>query len=650
MSWRDLLCGDVRSEHVGRRIALAGWAARRRDHGGLVFIDLRDHTGLCQLVINPERAREAAEVAHDVRNEFVLRAEGEVVPRAPDAVNPNLATGAVELQVDALEIVSRSEPLPFQLDEEGVDEQTRLRYRYLDLRRDKMQHNLRLSATVVSAIRRHMEARGFVDVWTPNLTKATPEGARDFIVPVRLQPGRFFALPQSPQLFKQILMVAGLDRYYQIATCFRDEDLRADRQFEFRQLDVELAFPTREEVLDVLEGAVVASFEALGRAPPPRPFPQLVWDEAMARYGTDKPDLRFGLEIEDVTEATRGSGFGVFASAPVVRRLTVPREYSRAELARLEAQARELGAKGLAYLVVGGDGEVRSPIAKFLSEGELASHRGEPGTTVLFAADEPAVAAKVLGALRTQLGADLGLTEGTGDAFAWIVDFPLFEWKEDEERWTFSHHPFTGVAAGQEELIESSPESVLSQAYDLVWNGWELGSGSIRIHEPEIQERVFRVLGLTPDEIQERFGFLLEVMRMGPPPHGGFALGLDRFLALLAGAANIREVIAFPKTASGSEPMTGAPSAVSSEQLRELGIPLATGAAAPQPPPPPAEAPHVRVVPAEPDPAAQPVLERATASPEPDATPPAAPAELPEPLPPPAETEGGPASRHPADS
>jgi aspartyl-tRNA synthetase len=650
MSWRDLLCGEVRSEHVGRGLALAGWAARRRDHGGLIFIDLRDHTGLCQLVINPERAPDAAEVAHDVRNEFVLRAEGEVVPRAPDAVNPNLATGAVELQVDALEIVSRSEPLPFQLDEEGVDEQTRLRYRYLDLRRDKMQENLRLSATVVSAIRRHMESRGFVDVWTPNLTKATPEGARDFIVPVRLQPGRFFALPQSPQLFKQILMVAGVDRYYQIATCFRDEDLRADRQFEFRQLDIELAFPTRDEVLDVLEGAVVASFEALGREPPGRPFPQLAWDEAMARYGTDKPDLRFGLEIEDVTEVTRGSEFGVFASAPVVRRLTAPREYSRAELTRLEAQARELGAKGLAYLVVGSDGVVRSPIAKFLSERELAALRGEPGTTVLFAADEPAVVAKVLGALRTQLGTELGLTEGGGDAFVWIVDFPLFEWKEDEKRWTFSHHPFTGVAAGQEELIESSPDSVLSQAYDLVWNGWELGSGSIRIHDPAIQERVFRVLGLGPDEIEERFGFLLEVMRMGPPPHGGFALGLDRFLALLAGAANIREVIAFPKTASGSEPMTGAPSPVSPEQLRELGIALAARAAAGQPSPPPAEAPHVRVVPAEPDPAAQPVLERASGSPEPDARPPAAPAELPEPVPPPAETEGGQASRHPTGS
>ncbi len=570
--WRDLRCGEVTAVRVGERLTLAGWAARRRDHGGLVFIDLRDHTGLIQLVINPERAPEAAKVAHEVRSEFVLRARGEVVRRAPEAVNPNLPTGEVEVQVDELEIVSRSEPLPFQLEEENVDENTRLRYRYLDLRSDRMQRNLRLSATVVAAIRRFMDSQGFVDVWTPNLTKATPEGARDFLVPVRLQPGRFFALPQSPQLFKQILMVSGFDRYYQIALCFRDEDLRADRQFEFRQLDLELAFPTRDDVFRTLEGAVTASFEALGRTPPPTPFRQLPYDEALLKYGSDKPDLRFGLEIEDATEATRGSGFGVFANAPVVRFLRVPREFSRADLQRLEAVAKEWGAKGLAYLVYGENGEVRSPIAKFLSEAELEALRGEPGTTLLFVADTKPVVERVLGALRSQLGEELDLIDRSRDEFAWIVDFPLFEWKEDEQRWTFSHHPFTGMQPGHEDLIESDPGRAVSFAYDLVWNGWELGSGSIRIHRADIQQRVLRALGLSDEEIEEKFGFLLEVMRMGPPPHGGFALGIERFVALLAGESNIREIVAFPKTASGSEPMTGAPTTIPDEVLAELGI------------------------------------------------------------------------------
>ncbi len=417
-----------------------------------------------------------------------------------------------------------------------------------------------------------MDGEGFVDVWTPNLTKATPEGARDFLVPVRLQRGRFFALPQSPQLFKQILMVAGFDRYYQIATCFRDEDLRADRQFEFRQLDIELAFPTREDVFRTLEGAVVASFEALGREPPQRPFPRLPYVDAMLRYGSDKPDLRFGLEIEDATDVTRGSQFGVFAGAPVVRLLRVPGALSRAELQRLEDVAKEWGAKGLAYLVYDQTGDVRSPIAKFLSEPELEAFRSEPDTTVLFAAGEQATVERVLGALRSRLGAELGLIDESRDEFVWIVDFPLFEWKEDEGRWTFSHHPFTGMLPGHEDLIESDPGDAVSLAYDLVWNGWELGSGSIRIHRPDIQRRVLRALGLSEDEIEEKFGFLLEVMRMGPPPHGGFAMGIERFVMLLAGESNIREVVAFPKTASGSELMTGAPTEVVQEVLDELGI------------------------------------------------------------------------------
>jgi aspartyl-tRNA synthetase len=576
VSWRDANCGDLRREDAGRRVTLAGWVARRRDHGGLIFIDLRDSSGLFQLVINPERSPEAARLAHGVRAEFVLQAEGEVAERAPEAVNPNLPTGEIELQVDHLEVLSRCPPLPFQLDEEGVEETTRLRYRYLDLRRDRMQRNLRLSATVVSAIRRHMESLGFVDVWTPTMTKATPEGARDFVVPVRLQPGRFFALPQSPQLFKQTLMVGGLERYYQIATCWRDEDLRADRQFEFRQLDVELAFATRDDIFDVLEGAVVASFEVLEREPPARPFRHLSWTEAMSRFGSDKPDLRFGLEITDATELTRNSGFGVFANASAVRYLTVPQAFSRAELARLEELVKQWGAKGLAYLVYDEEGEVRSPIVKFLSEAELAEFRAEPSSTVLFAADEPAAVARVLGLLRTHLGEELGLPDRSRDEFVWITDFPLFDWTEDEGRWTFSHHPFTGMPPEHEDLIETDPGAASSLAYDLVWNGWELGSGSIRIHRPDLLQRVFRALGLEEDEVQQRFGFFLEVLAMGAPPHGGFALGLDRFLALLAGESNIREVIAFPKTASGSEPMTGAPTELPAEQLAELGIQVIT--------------------------------------------------------------------------
>ena len=573
MRWRDLRAGELRKEHVGQRLALAGWVGRRRDHGGLVFIDLRDESGLAQLVINPERTEEAAAVAHGVRNEFVVRAEGEVAARAPEAVNPSLPTGEVELQVDQLEIVSRSEPLPFQLDEENVDEVTRLRFRYLDLRRERMQRNLRLSAAVISAIRRFMDEQGFVDVWTPNLTKATPEGARDFVVPVRLQPGRFFVLPQSPQLFKQILMVAGFGRYYQIATCFRDEDLRADRQFEFRQLDLELSFPTREEVLDTLEGAVVASFEALGRTPPERPFRRLTWHEAMARYGSDKPDLRFGLELNDLTEETRGSEFKVFAQAPSVQYLTLPQELSRAELASLEELAKEWGGKGLAYLVFDEEDEVRSPIAKFLSAKLVDAVRPEqPGATVLFGADEPETVARVLSAVRNHLGRQLALIDVSRDEFLWVTDFPLFEWDEDSKRWAASHHAFTGVRPGDEDLIESDPGQALSQAYDLVWNGWELGSGSIRIHDPEIQRRVFKAMGIDEAEAQERFGFLLEVLRMGAPPHGGFAMGIERFVALMAGEQNIREVVAFPKTASGSEPMTGAPTPIAQDILAELGI------------------------------------------------------------------------------
>ena len=571
MKWRDLRCGEVRPEDVGKRLTLAGWAARRRDHGGLVFVDLRDHTGVCQLVVNPEHAPDAIAVAHEVRNEFVLQAEGEIVERAPENVNPELPTGTVELRVDRLEIVSRSEPLPFQIGED-VDETLRLRYRWLDLRSDRMQRNLRIVGKVTSAIRRRMEELGFVDFWTPALTRTAPEGARDFVVPVRLQPGKFFALAQSPQLYKQLSVIGGFDRYYQIATAFRDEDLRADRQFEFRQLDIELAFPDREDVFDVLEQAIEASFEALDREPPPRPFTRFTWQEVMDRYGSDKPDLRFGLEIQDATEATRGSNFGVFANAPAVRFMTVPQAFSRAELERLEALAKEAGAKGLAYLVHDEEGEVRSPIAKFLSEEELAVFRADPGSTVLFGADEPLKASAALGALRTHLGRELGLADESRNEFLWVLDFPLFEYDEETGGWTFVHHPFTGVHPGHEELMETDPGAALSQAYDLVWNGWELGSGSIRIHRQDVQSRVFQALGMSREEAESKFGFLLEALRMGAPPHGGFAMGLDRLTALLAGEPNIREVTPFPKVSSGSDPLTGAPTPLAEAVQRELGI------------------------------------------------------------------------------
>jgi aspartyl-tRNA synthetase len=574
VSWRDLMCGEVRPEHVGERLALAGWVDARRDHGGLVFVDLRDASGLCQLVFNPERSPEASKAAHQLRNEFVLRAEGEVVRRAPENVNPELPTGEVELQVDSLEIVSRSTPLPFQLDEEGVDETLRLRYRWLDLRRPRMQRNLRLRSQMVSVIRREMEADGFLDIQTPILFKPTPEGARDFVVPSRLQQGRFFALPQSPQILKQLLVIGGFDRYYQIAVCFRDEDLRADRVQEITQLDVEMAFPDQEYLFALMERMCAAIWRECAGDELETPFPRLTHAEALARYGSDKPDLRFGLEIEDATEATRSSEFGVFASAASVRFIRVPQAFSRAELERLEGFAREWGAKGLAYLVFAEEGEVRSPIAKFLSEEELAFFRSEPGSTVLFAADEPAVAARVLGALRLHLGRELGLVDEGSWHFAWITDFPLFEWDEEEGRWKAVHHPFTRPAPGFEELVTTDPGAAPALAYDLVVNGIEIGGGSFRIHEQELQAQVFAALQLSEEEQRRKFGFLLDALAMGAPPHGGIAFGIERMLMALGREPNLRDMIAFPKNQAGVDPMSGAPSEVEEELLAELGIQL----------------------------------------------------------------------------
>ena len=566
------MCGEPRLEQAGTTLTLAGWVARRRDHGGLVFVDLRDRTGITQLVVNPERAPAAAELAGEIRNEFVVQARGVLVARSLETVNPRMPTGEVELAVDELTIVSRSTPLPFQLDEENVDETLRLRYRWLDLRREKLQRNLRLRAQMVGIIRRHMEAAGFLDIQTPLLYKSTPEGARDFVVPSRLHKGRFFALPQSPQILKQLTMIAGFDRYYQIAICFRDEDLRADRVQEITQLDVEMSFPDREVLFALMEEMFAAIWRECLDLEIETPWPRMTYAEADRRFGSDKPDTRFGLELEDATEPTRGSEFGVFAGAEAVRFLRLPRTYSRAELAALEELAKERGAKGLAYIVRDADGELRSPIAKFLSEGELAALGPAPGETLLFAADTWETASRVLGHLRLHLGRELGLIDDSTFTFLWVTDFPMFEWDEDEERWTAVHHPFTRPTDEWREAFDDDPRNALAYAYDIIVNGNELGGGSFRIHEPDVQARVFGLLALSEAEQRAQFGFLLDALAMGAPPHGGIALGIDRMTMVLAGEPNLRDVIAFPKNQAGLDPMSGAPSAITDAQLDELGL------------------------------------------------------------------------------
>jgi aspartyl-tRNA synthetase len=502
----------------------------------------------------------------------VIKARGPVVRRAPNTVNPEMATGEIEIQAEELEILSRSTPLPFQLDEEGVDETIRIRYRWLDLRRPKMQRNIRTRAKLVSIIRSEMESEGFVDIETPIMGKPTPEGARDFLVPTRLQPGRFFALPQSPQIYKQLLVISGFERYYQIARCFRDEDLRANRLQELTQLDVEMAFPDQDFLFGTMERIVARIWRECRGVEVPTPFPRMTWEEADRRYGSDKPDLRFGLEIEEATDVTRGSGFKVFGDAECVRFLRIPRELSRGDLAKLEEVAKLWGAKGLAYLVYGADGEVRSPIAKFLGEAELERFHSDPGHTVIFGAAEPEMVSRVLGALRLHVGRELELIDQDAWKFLWVTDFPMFEWDPELERWDAVHHPFTRPNLEGEALLDTDPGAAKAIAYDLVGNGVELAGGSFRIHEADLQAKVFGLLNISPEEQRSKFGFLLDALSMGAPPHGGIASGIDRMSMTLLEEPFIRDTLAFPKNQAGVDPMSGAPTPVELAQLNELGI------------------------------------------------------------------------------
>jgi aspartyl-tRNA synthetase len=568
---RTHAAGELRAELEGQQVSVCGWVASRREHGEhLAFVDVRDRSGIVQCVVDG---------AHDLRSEYVVRITGTVTRRPEGYENDKLATGEIELKDCTVEILSVAQPPPFPLEERiDVDEAVRLRYRYLDLRRARMQRNLGVRATVNSALRRAMERQGFTEVETPLLMPSTPEGAREFIVPSRPSPGSFYALPQSPQLFKQLLMVAGIDRYYQIARCLRDEDLRADRQYEFTQFDFEASFVDQEDVFAITDEAVLDAAEAVTGVRPD-PIPRITWHDAMNRFGVDKPDIRFGMELVDVTDVFAGTQARVFQAEVIkgIRAEGMASELSRNKLDALTDRTKQLGAAGLAWFKVGDGGALESPLVKFLSDDEqgalVARMQAVAGDVLLLVADEWMTVVEALGQLRNDLGRP-PVTDGPY-RYLWIIDFPMFVGVSDEGRPKPAHHPFTRPHPDDIDRLESDPMSVRSQAYDLVLNGWELGSGSIRIHEPELQQRVFDLLGIGEEEAMKRFGFFLTPFRYGAPPHGGFAIGTDRLIAILAGEENIREVIAFPKTQSGTDPMTGAPSAVDERQLRELGLRLA---------------------------------------------------------------------------
>jgi aspartyl-tRNA synthetase len=578
--YRDAWCGQLTAERADTPARVAGWVHRRRDHGGLIFIDLRDRSGIVQLVFHPETATDAHAQAHRLRSEDVISAAGTVTRRDPQNVNPNLITGEIELAVADLTILADAETPPFPLEEgDQVDESLRLRHRSLDLRRASLQRSIALRHRVIATMREVLNGRDFLEIETPYLTRSTPEGARDYLVPARVQPGSFYALPQSPQLFKQLLMMAGFERYYQIARCFRDEDTRADRQPEFTQLDVEMAFVHEDDVIDATEAVMGAVFEREGFDVPPPPWPRMTFAEAVTRFGIDRPDTRFGLELHDFGEALQATEFKVFADTlarddGVVRGINAgPRELPRRDLDALTELAKQHGAKGLVWAFVQEEGW-RSPIAKFLSEQEIAAAnarvQARPGDLVLIVADEITTVGQALSALRLELAKRFDLIPHGRHDILWVVEFPAFFWDAEAQRWDAAHHPFTAPTGDLDD-----PGSLRSRAYDLVLDGAEIGGGSIRIHRLDVQQRVFELLGISGEEASARFGFLLDALRYGAPPHGGIALGIDRIVSAMAGTDSIREVIAFPKAASGADPLTGAPAGVDQAQLRELGLRLA---------------------------------------------------------------------------